>query len=199
MSGTAAPGSPAAASAPKSGGLHQMSMSYSAEEDRILFRMTGAGNKECRMWLTRRFTRVLWDVLKKGFQRAPDFQKAADPKTREVMLAMQHHDALKEKTFTRGAGSGPGDKKDAGVKALNETPFLITGGSCTPDKNGKGSRIVFQAQGGPETVMQLSDDTLHAFCHLLAQTAQQGGWNLDLTMGGGNVVTPPSDRAVSVH
>ncbi|MHC8509745.1 MAG: hypothetical protein ACYYKD_10230 [Rhodospirillales bacterium] len=203
MNETAAPEKSANAPAPKGGGLQQMTMAYSAEDDRILFRMSNAEHEECRMWFTRRFTRVLWEVLKKGFQQAPDFQKAIDPKTREAMLAMQHHDALKDKTFTQGTGASPDAGPDAGPdaeknKPLNETPLLVTGGSCRPNKDGKGSKLVFQAQGGEEAVMQLSDDTLHAFCHLLAQSARQGGWDLELTMGGGNVVMPEGGEA-SVH
>lgn len=205
MNKPAAPDKSAEAPAPKGAGLHQMSMAYSAEDDRVLFRMTNTEQEECRMWFSRRFTRILWEVLKKGFQQAPDFQKAMDPKVREVMLAMQHHDALKEKTFTKESGSGAdfdsgGGRGSGGeTKALNETPLLVTGGSCTPMKNGKGARVAFQSREGHEAVMVLSDDTLHAFCHLLAQTARQSGWDLELTMGGGNVVMPSEGGNTSVH
>jgi len=176
----------------KPGGLHQMSMSFSAEDDRILFRLSTTDHVECRLWFTRRFTRVLWKALRQGFEAAPEVSAHADPKVKDAMLAMQHHDALQTGDFSKKFDES-GENKP-----VDEQPLLIIGGNCTPNKNGKGARLKFQSREGKEIAVTLNEELLHAFCHLLVQTSAKGEWDLNMVMGGANVFIPDDTGSV-VH
>ena len=43
--------------------IHQLSMKYISEQDRILFRLGTKNNTEYQMWFTRRFVIILWNSL----------------------------------------------------------------------------------------------------------------------------------------
>ena len=174
----------------KPGGLHQMSMSFSAEDDRILFRLSTTDHVECRLWFTRRFTRVLWKALRQGFDTAPEVSAYTDPKVKDAMLAMQHHDAVQSGDFSKKFDE-TGENKP-----LDDAPLLIVGGNCTPNKGGKGTRLKFQSREGKEIAVSLNEELLHAFCHLLAQTAAKGEWDLNMTLGGANVFIPDETDSV---
>ena len=45
--------------------IHQLSVTYLAEQDRILVRINTTAAKEMRLWLTRRLTVGLWPLLSK--------------------------------------------------------------------------------------------------------------------------------------
>tara|TARA_R110000824_G_scaffold281470_1_gene469780 strand:- start:11880 stop:12380 length:501 start_codon:yes stop_codon:yes gene_type:complete len=43
--------------------LQQLNISYNANEDRLLFKVSAGGHLEYRLWFTRRFTRILLKLL----------------------------------------------------------------------------------------------------------------------------------------
>ena len=43
--------------------IQQINLSYSVEQDRLLLRVGLADNSELLVWLTNRFTRLLWQLL----------------------------------------------------------------------------------------------------------------------------------------
>src|SRR6266568_9578510 len=45
--------------------IHQLSVTYVAEQDRILMRVNTAAAEEMRLWLTRRLMLGLWPLLSK--------------------------------------------------------------------------------------------------------------------------------------
>src|SRR3954470_21459317 len=45
--------------------IHQLSVTYLAEQDRVLVRVNTAASEEMRMWLTRRLMLGLWPLLSK--------------------------------------------------------------------------------------------------------------------------------------
>ncbi len=49
--------------------LHQINMQYSNKEDRILIRTSTKNNNEYLIWLTRRFTKLLLDILDKEIEK----------------------------------------------------------------------------------------------------------------------------------
>jgi hypothetical protein len=74
--------------------LHQMTMSYVAEEDRILFRLSTKDKKEYRMWLTRRFIGVLWGALGNTFAAKEDLVRITDNAVKDAVLGMKHQEAV---------------------------------------------------------------------------------------------------------
>ena len=49
--------------------LHQMTMSFSAEDDRLLLRLSTRDMTEYQLWLTRRFVKVLWGRSSRSWKR----------------------------------------------------------------------------------------------------------------------------------
>ena len=43
--------------------IHQLSVSYQAEQDRLLLRVSSTGGEEMRLWLTRRLMLGFWPLI----------------------------------------------------------------------------------------------------------------------------------------
>jgi hypothetical protein len=50
--------------------LHQLKVDYNAEQDRLLMLIATSDGVELRMWLTRRFVKLLWPLLVKLAEEA---------------------------------------------------------------------------------------------------------------------------------
>ena len=57
--------------------LHQINLGYSPEEDRILLRINTTGKTEYRLWMTRRYVKILWKLLTKSVESLPGVQAQA--------------------------------------------------------------------------------------------------------------------------
>ena len=79
--------------------LHQMTMSYVAAEDRILFRLSTTSESEYRMWFTRRFVRILWGALIQVLERHPTIRDDMSKNVKEAVLGMQHQEAVQQSDF----------------------------------------------------------------------------------------------------
>ena len=174
---------------PMSSALHQMTVGYSAEEDRLLLKISTKDRSELQLWLTRRFVKVLWDALLKILERHPDIRDALDPKVREAMLAMQHHDAMQSSDFSQV------HDKNQENRVINENPLLIVGGKCTHEDKGL-TRLKLKTANGKEIDLALNAELLHALCHMLVSTTQRAEWDVNLFIGGGNVFVPEDKTLV---
>ena len=81
--------------------LHQLTMSYSPKEDRILLRIGTAQNTEYRLWLIRRFVRSIWGALKKILEGSLTRGNDMQPKVRQAVMAMEHQESVQSSDFTR--------------------------------------------------------------------------------------------------
>jgi len=168
--------------------LHQLTMSYVPEQDRILFRLATLDKTEYRMWLTRRFVGVLWGALKQNFANNKELTEFVDNDVREAVLGMQHQEAVQNTDFD----TPPVD--DATDATSNTGPMLVIGGSVQPGSPLTG--VIFKTADGSDVRFNLNDQLLHAFCHLIVTTTMRAEWKLDLALGDGNVVVPAGDAVV---
>jgi hypothetical protein len=68
--------------------LHQLKVDYNAEQDRLLMQIAASDAVELRMWLTRRFVKLLWPLLVKLAEEAsPRIRTQANPEARRVRIA----------------------------------------------------------------------------------------------------------------
>ena len=135
--------------------LHQITMSYSTEDDRMLLRVSTTDKTEYRLWLTRRFVRVLWGALIQVLEREPSLKKGLTPKVKKAVVAMQHHEAVSAADFSRGHDEGYDDLTS------NTGPQLVVGGSVTPgDKGLTGLRL--KTRDGRDFNFALNKNLLHA-------------------------------------
>lgn len=165
--------------------LHQITMSFSAEEDRLLLRMSTTDQTEFRFWLTRRFVRVLWGALIKTIENEPDIRRAIQPAARKAVMAMEHQQAVGASDFSRAHEQGHRDVTEG------SGPLLVVGGSVRPGKGKNGLTVLnLQTRGGPDVKLGLNKNLLHALCRLLIDTTTHAGWDLELTVGDAGVLAP---------
>ena len=171
--------------------LHQITMSYAAEEDRLLLRISTTDKREYRLWLTRRFVGVLWSALMRTMEKSPVQKKAAlMPAARQAVMAMEHQEALDRSDFSHGH-----DEKGFRNLTSKSGPLLVVGGSVTPGKGGSAG-IVFKTLKRAEIKFTLDKTLLHALCKLLTQTTAKAGWDLGFTVGDPAIVAPADKRQV---
>ncbi len=169
-------------------GLHQLTMSYAADQDRLLFRIATTDKKEYRMWLTRRFVHLLWGALKQTFERDVELKRSVGKDVKDAILSMQHQEAIQKTDFETPPVA------DTTNVTSNTGPLLVIGGTVNPGKNVTG--IKFKTAEGSDVSFNLNKQLLHAFCHLLVTTTVKADWKLDLAMGDGNVVVPQGEARV---
>lgn len=168
-------------------GLHQLTMSYVPEQDRILFRLSTVDKKEYRMWLTRRFVGVLWGALHQTFSRNTELARIVDKDIQEAVLGMKHQEAVQNTDFETPPVA---DTTDA---TSNTGPLLVTGGKVHPGDTVTG--LSFSTADGADIRFNLNEQLMHAFCHLIITTTVRADWSLDLSLGDGNVVVPDNSSA----
>lgn len=157
--------------------LHQMTMSFSAEEDRMLLRLSTRDKTEYQLWLTRRFVKVLWGALIKILEHVP---KDA-PRIKGPVLAAEHMEAVQTAELSR--------KHDEGTKKVTSKPELIIGGTVKEVAGGM-TRLVFNTKGGLSYTFTLNKKFLHLLLHLTSSCTAKAKWDLETAVGSGNVIMP---------
>jgi len=168
--------------------LHQLTMSYMPEEDRILFRLATTDKKEYRLLLTRRFIHVLWGALRQTFAKDAELAKIVDKDVQDAVLGMKHQEAVQNTDFDTPPVTDTVDTTS------NSGPLLVVGGKIHPGEKLTG--VVFKTSDGADVRFNLNEQLMHAFCHLIVSTSLKADWKLDLAMGDGNVVVPKGDAVV---
>lgn len=171
--------------------LHQMTMSYVAAEDRVMFRLSTTTETEYRMWFTRRFLKVLWGALVQVLERHPSIRDDMTREVKDAVIGMQHQEAVQQADFEKPHHQGNADLTS------NTGPLLITGGQLVPGENGL-TTVKLTADNKQQVSFNLNEQLLHAFCHLMVGAAVKAEWDLDLTVGDGNVVVT-EESAHQVH
>lgn len=177
-----------------SNALHQMTMSYSATEDRLLLRVSTTAQEEHQIWLTRRFIKVLWPALMKGVEKQslPPETAAAPtttPQVKRAVMAMQHNEALQKTDMSK-----PHDEEKVN-KPSTDKPMLAVGGQCTPQQTG-GMRLNLKTAENLQIGLNLNEQLLHAFCHQITSLTQKAEWDLSYRISDPNVQVPAGEQAV---
>lgn len=164
------------------GSLHQIKVTYSALEDRLLVTVAGSGETHARIWLTRRFTQGLWDALVGVLEKFPSVRKDVNRQVRDALIAMRHHEVITtggvSMERTPSAESPPEGAEGA----------LAVEATFGPVQNDM-ARIAFKTR--EHTIsLNLDEKSLHAFCHVMIDATVAAGWDLNLRVGDGNVVAP---------
>jgi len=159
-----------------SNSLHQVNLTVSTEEYRLLLRLSTSKQHEYRLWLTRRFLRLLWSVLVKAAERLPGIGEQSDESVRRALLSFQHDAAVQEADF-----------KTAYKATAVETPFgseptLLTGAKLKTLRSGA-IELSLETIDKRTLSVRLDSNLLHSFCSVLAAAANKAEWNLDLKVG----------------
>ena len=193
--------------------LHQLTMTYSPEQDRVMLRIGTKENTEYQLWMTRRFVRIMWRALIKIMEedpnltsgpvpknQAPKERSAGDqatedqasreqvpsdrtPEVKDAIMAMQHHESVQNSDFSQKHAKG-----NVNLMA-NTGALLVIGGQVKPVNEDR-TRINLKTDKGTGIEFFLNKKLLHALCHMIIKSAQRAQWDLNLAVGDPNVMVP---------
>ena len=161
--------------------IHQLSVTYLAEQDRILVRINTASAEEMRLWLTRRLMLGLWPLLSKLLTKHLLKLEAAGTSldTADEDLKKMLADFRKEE-FLRHADFETPYKDEQAVLPLGEEPLLVTDVDASPLPNGR-LRLSFnekppEAEKPRSFQMEMEPKLMQGLMHLLEQALDRSQW-----------------------
>ena len=158
--------------------LHQLKIDFAAEQDRMLMLIAASEQVEVRMWLTRRFVKLLWPLLVQLAEDAsPRIKTQANPEARKALLSLEHEQAVARADFSKPFEAEPV------AMPLGAEPLLLARIQTGRDPNGLPVLALHPAEGQGLT---LSFDAvlLHSVCRLLQAAVQKTDWDIELKLPG---------------
>jgi hypothetical protein len=162
--------------------IHQLSVNYVQEQDRLLLRVNSAAAEELRLWLTRRLVLGLLPVLKKS---VADMAARSDSGAAPVVLPDEQAkhmlaDFKREEAVKRSDFSTP-YKAQAANLPLGPEPLLVTEVSVTVSTAAPlqlAFKELLPGQAGPARAFQmaLEPPLMHGLMHLLDKALAASGW-----------------------
>jgi hypothetical protein len=161
--------------------IHQLSINYQAEQDRILLRINTAASEEVRLWVTRRLMLGLWPLLTRlltqhllKLESAGSSLETADEGLKKMLTDFRKEQFLQEADFET-----PYDENQAALP-LGADPLLITDVDASPLASGR-LRLSFNERmpGANETRsfhVELDPKLMQGMMHLLEQALARSQW-----------------------
>ncbi len=155
--------------------LHQMQLSYVAEEDRILLRMNTRSRQEFRFWVTRRYVDLLWKTItrvleKRAEQESPEVH---DELKKAAQIEEKHKKTVENSDFQT-------QYQESSYLPLGEEPALLFSAGIKSDPEGR-ALLCMHPKNGQGIELALNDQIVHSFCKLLADTSEKASWGLELS------------------
>jgi len=169
-----------------SNGLRQISMSFVATEDRLLFRLKTRDNKEYRLFLTRRFVLLgLWPAIRSLLAADPEVRRMTDEAQKQTMLSFRHDGFVDKSAFEKTY------EETDDERPLGDDPIIVTGLKAVP-KDG-GYALTFKLIDGKTVALRFDEKLMHNFCKLLFDLVNKADWDVtigfDTTDGGDGTAT----------
>jgi hypothetical protein len=161
--------------------IHQLSVNYLAEQDRILMRVNTRAAEEMRLWLTRRLMLGLWPLLSKlltkhllKLEAAGTSLDAADEDLKKMLA-----DFRKEE-FLRNADFDTPYQENRAELPLGDKPLLVTDVDAAPLPNGR-LRLSFNERkpnsDKPRSFqIEMEPKLMQGLMHLLEQALARSQW-----------------------
>jgi hypothetical protein len=161
--------------------IHQLSVSYLAEQDRILVRINTSAAQEMRLWLTRRLMVGLWPLLSKlltqhllKLESAGRTLDGADPGLRKMLADFRKEEFLKDADFDTPYQERP-------VMSQGDQPLLVTDVDASPLPDGR-LRLSFNehlkdTEGEPRSFqVEMQPKLMQGLMHLLEKALARTQW-----------------------
>lgn len=164
--------------------VHQISIRYDADQDRVLVSVNTHSHEEIQMWLTRRLLVSLWPLLNRIM--VDHFALPAGAKTdgfvaleamsltnRQHLAQFQRETALAQTNF-----QVPYQQHAAVQRPMGDSPLLVGEVKLTP-RDGTQLQLQFKEQVNHSQrsfQMVLRAELLHGVLQLLDQALQQSQW-----------------------
>jgi hypothetical protein len=168
--------------------IHQLSVAYLAEQDRILVRINTAAAEEMRLWLTRRLMLGLWPLLSKlltkhllKLEAAGTSLETADEALKKMLADFRKEEFLKDADFETPY------KENQAQLPLGEEPLLITDVDASPLPSGR-LRLSFNerlpGEAKPRSFqMEMEPKLMQGMMHLLEQALARSQWREPFAAG----------------
>ena len=158
--------------------LHQLKIDYSAENDRLLMLVSTDDGAEVRLWLTRRFVKLLWPLLVKLAEEAsPRIKGQTNPEARKALLGLEHQQAVKQADFSRPFDQSPR------TTPLGAAPLLLA--RIQSGKDARGLPVIsLHPSAGQGITLTLDEVLLHSVCRLLQAAVSKSDWDVGLALPG---------------
>ena len=164
--------------------VHQLSIAYVPEQDRVLVRVNTLEGQELQFWLTRRLTLGLSPLMDKAVTEhvarhggpATSHVAAMDDMSKKAVAQFQRSETLKNADFATPY------KAKEGSAPLFAHPVLVTEVNLAPLGNGQlrltcAEKLPQMPAATPRSFqMALSQQLIHAFVHLLDRAVAQSQW-----------------------
>jgi hypothetical protein len=167
--------------------IHQLSVSYVQEHDRLLLRVNARSGEELRLWLTRRLMQGLMPALRKAVVDIATRSAATvggsatvatpvvlpDDSARQMLADFQRETALKNADFQTPY------REQASALPLGSEPMLVTEVTLTIANQGQVQIGFTQALPGqkPQSLsISLDGNLMHALVHMLEKGAATALW-----------------------
>ncbi len=164
--------------------IHQLSVIYSKEQDRLLVRISATTGEELRLWLTQRMTRGLVPHLHKVVMAldASDAVLADQSDASKQLFSEFKKDEVLQKADFKTPYKG-----NSSVLPLGAKPLLVTEVRLTPLAGGK-LEIAFDEKLNDGNAARgfkiaVASELMHGFMHLLETAIGVSEW--PITMPGG--------------
>ncbi|WP_151638355.1 hypothetical protein [Noviherbaspirillum aerium] len=165
--------------------LHQLQVSYQAEEDRLLFRASFKAEdgmlQELRAWITRRLLKALWPAIRQVLETQVRLDKPQAAHASADIVGMEHHASVKHIHDTGNFAARY--ENEISHFPLGEAPLLITSVNFTQDAD-QPVRIKLAPDGDDGFELSFIPVALHGFCSLLMEAAKTAEWDIALEMPG---------------
>jgi len=161
--------------------IHQLSVNYLAEQDRILMRVNTRDAEEMRLWLTRRLMLGLWPLLSKlltkhllKLEAAGTSLDTADEDLKQMLAE------FRKEEFLRNADFDTPYQENRPDLPLGDKPLLVTDVDAAPLPNGR-LRLGFNERkpnsDKPRSFqMEMEPKLMQGLMHLLEQALARSQW-----------------------
>ncbi len=173
--------------------LHQIKIDYVSEQDRLLMQLATSEEMEVRVWMTRRFVKLLWPLLVKLAEEAnPRIRTQPDPEARRALLGLEHEQAMSRADFSK--------PYDDSVRAmpLGDEPLLLARIQTGHDPSGQ-PLVAMHPVDGQGVTLTLDSVLLHSVCRLLQAAVTKSDWDMELKLPGVGPQEQPERAARTIN
>ncbi len=158
--------------------LSQINIGYNPVEDRLLLRMTSGsadGVAEYRMWMTRRFVRLMWNALSQSLDQDTASDHRIEPAGREAVREFEEEAALSSADFSTPY------KPRVVSTPLGPEPVLISRLQIRKEQDGKKVMSLLDRKNQGLT-LGLTTGMIHSLRKILVDAVLKANWNLDMSL-----------------
>ncbi len=165
--------------------IKQIQLCYDTVQDRLLMRVAVAGPGEMRLWLTRRFVKLLWPQLQALLASSATVTQHTLPSARRDVLAFERQRVRANADFET-----PFHETDNELSYDGE-PLLL---SKLQVQRRDGNRITVRLGSNTDNWIELNldRDMLHSVCSLLESISDSTDWSIIPIAGSSAADTGPA-------